>query len=137
MQRHRQIFTLLCRHVGNLNKKVLKISPDYFRIRKAIDRRFYEIARKHCGCQLEFSISLEKLYLKTGSSASKAEFKRMLKNLVKINDLPDYSLHYDGERDVVIFTNRNLTPEQEKRGQQRENGKREIYKIKKALKEKK
>ncbi|MCX2956536.1 MAG: replication initiator protein A, partial [Candidatus Regiella insecticola] len=38
-------------------KKMLKISPDYFRIRKAIDRRLYEIARKHCGNQGEFTIS--------------------------------------------------------------------------------
>lgn len=28
--------------------KVLKINSDYFRIRKAIDRRLYEISRKHC-----------------------------------------------------------------------------------------
>ncbi|CAK8741727.1 hypothetical protein SODG_005045 [Sodalis praecaptivus] len=40
-------------------KKMLKISPDYFRIRKAIDRRLYEIARKHCGNQGEFTISLK------------------------------------------------------------------------------
>lgn len=61
-------------------RKVLKISSDYFRIRKAIDRRIYEIARKHCGSQSEFNISLEKLYLKTGSTANKSGFKRMLKN---------------------------------------------------------
>ncbi len=50
-------------------KKMLKISQDYFRIRKAIDRRIYEIARKHCGNQGEFTISLEKLHMKSGSSA--------------------------------------------------------------------
>lgn len=67
--------------------KMLKISPDYFRIRKAIDRRLYEIARKHCGGQHEFIISLEKLHLKTGSSSNKREFKRLVKNLCTINDL--------------------------------------------------
>ncbi len=36
---------------GITQTKILKISPDYFRIRKAIDRRIYEIARKHCGYQ--------------------------------------------------------------------------------------
>ncbi|HGJ5869578.1 replication initiator protein A, partial [Arsenophonus nasoniae] len=55
--------------------KVLQISPDYFRIRKAIDRRIYEIARKHCGNQHEFIISLEKIYLKTGSVLSIRLFK--------------------------------------------------------------
>ncbi|WP_395971448.1 replication initiator protein A (plasmid) [Candidatus Arsenophonus nilaparvatae] len=117
-------------------KKVLKISPDYFRIRKAVDRRIYEIVRKHCGNQGEFTISLEKLHLKTGSTANKAEFKRMLKNLAKANDLPDYSIRYDAKADMVIFNNRNLTPEQEEDEQQREKGKREIYKLKKSLAEK-
>lgn len=96
-------------------KKMLKISPDYFRIRKAIDRRIYEIARKHCGNQAEFNISLEKLHLKTGSTANRAELKRMLKNLAKANDLPDYKILYDADRDLVIFNNRNLTPEEEKK----------------------
>ncbi|MGP1946898.1 MAG: replication initiator protein A [Arsenophonus sp. NC-PG7-MAG3] len=47
-------------------KKILKISQDYFRSRKAIDRRIYEITHKHCGNQGEFNIALEKLHLKTG-----------------------------------------------------------------------
>ncbi len=117
-------------------KKVLKISHDYFRIRKAIDRRIYEIARKHCGSQGEFTISLEKLHMKTGSSALLKMFRHNVKQLAKTNDLPDYALRYDAERDVVIFNNRNLTPEQEEKEQHREKGKREIYKIKKSLAEK-
>lgn len=40
------------------SSRVLRISHDYFRIRKAIDRRLYEIARKHCGAQHEFIISV-------------------------------------------------------------------------------
>ncbi|HDT1211808.1 TPA: replication initiator protein A [Escherichia coli] len=114
-------------------KKMLKISPDYFRIRKAIDRRIYEIARKHCGNQGEFQISLEKLHQKTGSSSSKAEFKRMLKKLISSNDLPDYIIKYNSERDVVVFINRNLTPEQVEKEQQREQGKREVFKSKKMI----
>lgn len=90
-------------------KQVLKISSDYFRIRKAIDRRIYEIARKHCGNQGEFTISLEKLHLKTGSTANRAEFKRMLKNLEKADDLPDYNIYYDSKEDKIIFYNRHLT----------------------------
>ena len=34
-------------HRSVLAKNVLTISPDYFRIRKPIDRRIYELARKH------------------------------------------------------------------------------------------
>lgn len=116
-------------------KKMLKISPDYFRIRKAIDRRIYEIARKHCGNQGEFQISLEKLHLKTGSSALLKMFRHNVKQLAKTNDLPDYSIQYDLERDMVMFTNRNLKPEQVEKEQKREQGKREIYKLKNQLNE--
>lgn len=115
------------------NKRVVKLNPNYFCIRKAIDRRIYEIARKHCGNQGQFQITLEKLHLKTGSSASKSEFKRMFKTLVASNDLPDYSIVYDLERDMVIFSNKNLTQEQEKKEQQREQGKREVFKSKKMI----
>ncbi|EJT4720293.1 replication initiator protein A [Salmonella enterica] len=116
-------------------KKMLKISPDYFRIRKAIDRRIYEIARKHCGNQGEFQISLEKLHLKTGSSALLKMFRHNVKQLAKTNDLPDYSIQFDIVRDLVIFTNRNLAPEKVTEEQQREQGKRELYKIRKELTE--
>ncbi|PAV02571.1 RepB family plasmid replication initiator protein [Arsenophonus sp. ENCA] len=114
-------------------KKMLKISPDYFRIRKAIDRRLYEIARKHCGNQGEFTISLEKLHLKTGSTALLKMFRHNIKQLAKANDLPDYGIRYDAKADMVIFNNRTLTPDQEEKEQQREKGKREIYKLKNSL----
>ncbi|WP_016858027.1 replication initiator protein A [Candidatus Williamhamiltonella defendens] len=100
---------------------------------KAIDRRLYEIARKHCGHQGEFTIALEKLHLKTGSTALLKMFRHNIKQLAKTNDLPDYGLRYDAKADMVIFNNRNLTPEQEEKEQQRENGKREIYKLKNLL----
>ncbi|MXP51473.1 replication initiator protein A [Pantoea sp. SoEX] len=89
------------------NKKLLKISPDYFRIRKAIDRRIYEIARKHCGLQNEFIISLDKLHLKTGSTSLLKMFRHNIKQLAKKNDLPDYEIRYDPLSDTVIFYNRN------------------------------
>lgn len=113
------------------NTKVLQISPDYFRIRKAIDRRLYEISRKHCGKQHEWVISLELLHLKTGSTASKAEFKRSIKNLVKTNELPDYEIAYEAEKDYVIFTNRNQDSEAAQKSKLREGGKKAIYGLKK------
>lgn len=113
--------------------KMLKISPDYFRIRKAIDRRLYEIARKHCGGQHEFIISLEKLHLKTGSSSNKREFKRLVKNLCTINDLPDYEVFFDPNTDKVTFKNRNQNTSKAEASRKKEQGKREVYKIKKTL----
>lgn len=96
----------------NLIKKqsVLKISSDYFRIRKAIDRRIYELARKHCGNQKDFIISLDKLYLKSGSGAVLKKFKFNIKELAEKNDLPDYEIFLDAKTELVTFKNRNYTP---------------------------
>lgn len=92
------------------NSNVLKISPDYFRIRKAIDRRIYELARKHCGNQYSFSIYLNNLFVKSGSSSNKTKFKFNLKELSEKNDLPDYEIFLDVKTELVTFKNRNYTP---------------------------
>lgn len=76
----------------------------------------------------EFNIYLEKLHLKTGSTALLKMFRHNVKQLAKTNDLPDYQLRYDTERDMVFFNNLNLTSEKEKKEQQRE-----IHKIKNLL----
>lgn len=88
--------------------EVLTINPNYFRLRKPIERRLYEIARKHCGHQSEFTISLALLLEKTGSTSTRFEFRRSIKEIVKNNLLPDYSIHYDENRDMVIFKNREI-----------------------------
>lgn len=116
--------------------KVLQISPDYFRIRKAIDRRLYEIARKHCGNQHEFVISLDKLYAKTGSTAALSKFKFNIKQLSKTNDLPDYEVLFDPSTDKVTFKNRNQNTPQAESSRKREKGKKEIFKIKNSIKNK-
>jgi plasmid replication initiation protein len=113
--------------------RVLKISPDYFRIRKAIDRRLYEIARKHCGNQHEFSISLQKLQLKTGSASTLRLFKHNLKQLTKTNDLPDYEIAYVAESDSVLFTNRKKDSAPVLASKQRAGGKKALFVLKKKL----
>lgn len=88
-------------------KEVLTISADYFRLRKPLDRRVYELARKHCGQQAEWKISLDLLHKKTGSMANIRKFKMNIKSLVETNDLPDYAISFDGRKNLVIFSNRN------------------------------
>jgi len=85
------------------SNQILTISPDYFRLRKPLDRRIYELARKHCGNQKEWKIRLELLLKKTGSSEKLKEFRRSIKSLVATNELPDYSVAYNLENDLVIF----------------------------------
>ena len=88
------------------DKQVLTLSRDYFRLRKPIERRIYEIARKHCGQQKQWSISLELLHRKTGSKGTVKEFRRKTKALIEHNHLPDYFIEYDEDADKVTFKNR-------------------------------
>lgn len=75
-----------------MSKNVLTLSPDYFRIRKPLDRRIYELARKHCGTNQQWVFNLKTLHERTGSTASIREFKRALKSLSDSNQLPDYDI---------------------------------------------
>jgi plasmid replication initiation protein len=52
---------------GVTSRSVLTLSRDYFTLRKPLERRVYEIARKHCGRQEEWRIGLEVLARKSGS----------------------------------------------------------------------
>jgi len=88
------------------SNQVLTISPDYFRLRKPLDRRIYELARKHCGNQNEWKIRLQLLYKKTGSTEAIRNFRVGIKSLVTTNELPDYNVSYDIDSDIVKFTNR-------------------------------
>lgn len=92
-------------------KSVLTLHRDYFRLRKPLERRVYEIARKHCGAQAEWKISLELLLKKSGSNSPKRVFKQMIKQLVMHDHLPDYTVRLEGE--IVHFQNRERLIEKE------------------------
>jgi plasmid replication initiation protein len=87
-------------------QEVLTLNRDYFRLGKPLERRVYELARKHCGRQPSWQISLETLLKKTGSQSPMKRFKQMVKDIAKHDHLPDYRLTYDEETDLVTFYNR-------------------------------
>ena len=88
------------------NEEVLTLHRDYFRLRKPIERRVYEIARKHCGQQKYWRITLAKLLLKTGSQSPQKRFRQMIRQLVEHDHLPDYYVTFEDDADMVVFTNR-------------------------------
>lgn len=80
---------------------VLTIHPDYFRLRKPIARRVYELARKHCGRQAKWTIGLPLLLDKSGSRGSIYEFHEALKKLAEANILPEYRIVISSERAIA------------------------------------
>lgn len=89
------------------HNEVLTLHRDYFRLRKPIERRIYELARKHCGQQPSWKASIEVLHKKSGSKSTDKEFRRAVRNLAASDHLPDYQVAFDAETDMVLFTNRN------------------------------
>lgn len=77
---------------------VLTLSRDYFRMRKPLQRRIYELARKHCGRQVEWSVSVATLAKKTGSASPLRVFRAMLREMIRVNRLPDYILSEEAGR---------------------------------------
>jgi plasmid replication initiation protein len=84
-----------------ISKSVLTLSRDYFRLRKPLERRVYEIARKHCGRQAEWRIGLETLLKKSGSTSPRRVFRKMIRDIAAEDGLPDYSLDV-AAGDVVV-----------------------------------
>lgn len=94
------------------HQEVLTLSRDYFRLRKPLERRLYEIARKHCGIQREWRIGLDKLKYKCGSRSTSKEFRRLISRIVEENEahchVPDYDIAQEDA--LVVFRSRSSVP---------------------------
>lgn len=98
------------------HKEILTLHRDYFRLRKPLERRMYELGRKHCGKKDEWKISLPLLQKKCGSASTEKEFRRLVTNIVeedaKFQHIPDYAVTLD-DSDMVTFRSRGSVPSPE------------------------
>lgn len=100
-----------------LSKSVLTLNRDYFRLRKPLERRVYELARKHCGRQDGWRVSVDTLLKKSGSASPRRVFRRMLRDMITADRLPDYAMSEEpgdlirfAPRDGVVEDPRILPP---------------------------
>jgi plasmid replication initiation protein len=95
------------------NREVLTLHHNYFRLRKPLERRMYELARKHCGHNKEWRMPLVALSEKCGSNTELREFRRMVREIAKQDakehHMPDYAVSLE-KSDVVLFRNRATMP---------------------------
>ena len=82
--------------------EVVTISNDYFRLRRPLERRIYEIARKHCGEQKKWQIGLANLQNKTGSNAPLKKFRLNIRQIIADDHMPFYRMELTDD-DLVIF----------------------------------
>ena len=96
------------------SNEVVSISEDYFRLRRPLERRLYEIGRKHCGSQSKWHIGLAKLQEKTGSNAPLKKFRLNIRQIIEDDHTPFYRMELTTD-DLVIFRPRSpqsdLSPE--------------------------
>ena len=83
-------------------REILTLHPDYFRLRQALARRLYEIARKYCGRKPEWQIGLELLHEKSGSKMSLRQFRHTIRKLAATGDLLDYDMDLEAGRSAEI-----------------------------------
>ncbi|WP_102110310.1 replication initiator protein A [Oceaniglobus roseus] len=86
-----------------LGKAVLTLNRDYFRLRKPLERRIYELARKHCGRQPEWRVGVATLHKKSGSAAPLRVFRAALRRMIADGHLPDYTMAEE-PGDAILFT---------------------------------
>lgn len=87
------------------NNHVLTLNRKYFLLRKPLERRLYEIARKHCGAQPLWKIGLEKLREKCGSGSTLKEFRRLVGKIIdddaRHSHMPDYAMALEADMLIV------------------------------------
>ena len=86
-----------------LNRSVLTLNRDYFGLRKPLERRLYELARKHCGRQRIWRVSVETLLKKSGSTSPRRVFRAMVREIISRDGLPDYHLEEE-PGDMIAVT---------------------------------
>jgi plasmid replication initiation protein len=89
-----------------LSKSVLTLSRDYFRLRKPLERRIYELVRKHCGRQDSWQVSVDTLLKKSGSASPRRVFRKMLRDMIAAQPLPDYALE-ERPGDIIRFSQKH------------------------------
>jgi plasmid replication initiation protein len=90
--------------IWNASQEMLSINREYFKLEGGIERRLYELARKHCGNQPFWKVDIETLWTKSGSTAELKKFRHMVfKGQVDLGTIPDYRVELRPEKDQVVF----------------------------------
>lgn len=93
-----------------LARSVLTLSREYFGLRRPLERRLYALARKHCGQQSSWRVSVEVLLKKSGSASPRRVFRAMLRDIIARDSLPDYAL-LEEPGDMIAVSRRDTVLE--------------------------
>lgn len=92
---------------GLMAFEVLTLDRGYFKLSKPIERRLYEIGRKHCGDQPMWKINIDALAEKIGIRGARFKVRDEIRQAIAGDRLPEYKLALDSHArpdDVVFYT---------------------------------
>lgn len=95
-----------------LHYEVLTIDKRYFQLRQSLERRLYELARKHSGNKIIWKCDLEILRQKSGTIQALRHFRSEVRNIIKRDTLPDYHIALNTRKNpqqVIFYTRNNKT----------------------------
>ncbi len=93
------------------DRRVLTINRDYFALTMGLERRLYELARKHVGRQDNWFVSLPRLAEKCGTTRDVRKFKADLRKIIGRDSLPDYAVELvDPAEGKTPFQTRDKSP---------------------------
>lgn len=92
---------------------VLTVHPEYFLIDKGVGRFLYRLARRAAG-KSRAGWSFKLIYERSGSMGTFKEFCRNLRELIKSNDLPEYTLAevLGKSGPLLVMTHRDALPDE-------------------------
>ena len=93
------------------NPEVLTVHPAFFLIEPGIGRFLYRVARRAAG-KGEARWAFRTIYERSGSAGTFKEFCRILRGIIAVNDLPEYSLSEvpGKEGPTLIMAHRDAIP---------------------------
>lgn len=92
---------------GLRNFEVLTLDRGYFQLTRSIDRRLYEIARKHCGDQPMWKCNIDLLGEKIGTKRERFKIRDEIRKAIAADEIPEYRIALDTSKpidDVVFYT---------------------------------
>ena len=94
---------------GLMNYEVLTLDRGYFRLSKSIERRLYEIARKHCGDQPLWKSISTCWGAKIGTTQKRFQLRDELRQAIAADRLPEYHIALDPNRALTTWCSTHAT----------------------------
>lgn len=86
---------------------VLTIDHGYFKLEGGLERRLYELGRKHLGKNAIWKCDIEKLMEKCGNDCTDRRFRFELRKIIQADELPRMRLALDKRENKAVFYTRD------------------------------